>query len=298
LIFATEIRSEFNTPSEGAAWFPFDMHELGVRFTSNWDQSDFILIPHADNPWTKETAILFHEKPITRVVDQQTARIRQDELREALTKVWTWSDVLLQFKTNIGFTGVKYSECTAIMLVERRYALFIIYEVLRPLVLALLCPLNLNFFDNDTDRLTYVLTVILAMSFAFVRASTERITLVDYYRLSMFVFAGFTLVVSSFTFLFPNLENSNIIAVAWTGFLFFHLPVIFPIIYLHLPYRRKARKRYFAQSSIADVEHNIVKATSRALRLNRSERKRVKKEKQPRKPKKDELHVEVEDDGF
>jgi len=243
LVFAIEAHGTFPLGSRGG-FFPFDFHELTFKVTSNWDSEKLVFVPWDDKKvWTPEIATRLLEEEVP-VLDVNVSRIRQDEMRESLKNTWDYSRTpRLVFTSNEGFTGKKYSEVQVQVLVTRYAFIHIAYEMLRPIALALLAPLAINFFDDEATRLGFVSSILIAMSLAFLRGSSERVTFADYYKLAMFVFTAVVLVFSSFTSLIPDLAKIDIVGASWALFVVLHGCFVLAYLY-QLKLTRNARLRH------------------------------------------------------
>ncbi|GBG34320.1 Hypothetical Protein FCC1311_105432 [Hondaea fermentalgiana] len=247
---------------ERGAWFPFDFHELNVAITSNWDDSKFILAPWADSKlrrsvWSEECAVAALENEVT-LVDSGCSRVRDEEVILVLRNRFKWNSTpRLTFGSSRGFTDLRYSQATASVLVDRRatFVQHIIYELLRPFLLAVLAPLSVLFFEDAATRLNYCVTLLVAMSLAFLRSTGDRVTFSDYYKLGMFLYAAIALVLSSFDNIIKDLNNINVQLSAWVVFLVFH--ALYYVAYLKYTWEsRSTHKQYRTKVKTYEVVTN------------------------------------------
>lgn len=258
LTFAYEFDGTFPLGDRGA-WFPFDFHELKVSITSNWDDTKLVFVPWADTSidrvkWPPELAVamLDHE---TTLVDSKCGRVRDEEVVLTLRNKFTWySTPKITFYNSQGFSRFRYSEVTGSVLVDRRatFVQHVVYEFMRPLLLAVLAPLSILFFSDESARLSYNVSLLVAMSLAFMRSTGDRVTFSDYYKLAMFLYASIALVLSSFSNIIPDLDNINVQLGAWVIFLMFH--ALFLFAYLNYTWRSRSLHNKFHSSSETTYE--------------------------------------------
>ncbi|CAK9052673.1 Uncharacterized protein SCF082_LOCUS28783, partial [Durusdinium trenchii] len=247
LIHAYELDGTFPLgKNERGLYYPFDFHDLKMAISSNWDAEKLIFIPW-DSEWGLTTArnMMNYKGGSVPIVDATISRARVPDLDASLKNKWRYEKVpRLTFSYTDGFSNRhKYSEVHATLYVERVALLHLANEMMRPLLLAVLAPLSLYFFETAQERLGYNSSILIAMSLAFLRTNAERTTLAEYYKLAMFLFSAIALVLATFEDIFSDFPRGTVEALMWI--FFFGLNVIFIIFLLFLQPRRLSVKRKY-----------------------------------------------------
>ncbi|GBG29071.1 Hypothetical Protein FCC1311_052932 [Hondaea fermentalgiana] len=247
LTFCYELEGIYPLGTRGAM-YPYDFHELKIKFTSNWDHETLLFVPWADDylrgreRWPVEIAQSL--KDVT-VVDERVATIRKEEVAPTLYQRWKWIEIpAINFTISRGFGGrYSYSDVACTVFVHREVGLMqpIISVFLQPMLLAALAPLSIEFFPDEASRLSFNISLLIAMSVSFT-SSGSRVTFADYYKLGMFFFGALVLVLASFTELIPELEEFNVRTICWSIFCALHAVFVVVIVayevFVMLPVRR------------------------------------------------------------
>ena len=248
LVFAYEIVGTFPLGTSGnGLYYPFDYHELEISFTSNWDCKHLIFIPW-DSNWSMSSAKA-SLTATTKFVDPCASRARKQDILNTLKNKWTFTTTpMLNFTSSSGMTQYTYSEVRGSIFVQRCSLVPVVYEVLRPFVLGILTPSSLSFFGTDPQtRLQFNVSVLVAMSLAFVRATGERITMADMFRLSMFCVAAAILILDAF--FSSELKESTLRLVTWIIFLAVCAVFILGILFIIWPSGLLRRRQHNSKSS-------------------------------------------------
>ncbi|GBG34321.1 Hypothetical Protein FCC1311_105442 [Hondaea fermentalgiana] len=233
---------------ERGAWFPFDFHELNVAITSNWSRSKLYLVPWAESKlrrtvWSEECAVVAFESGVT-LVDSECARVRDEEVILVLGNRFKWGGTpRLVFRSPRKFAeDLLYSWVTATVIVARRpsFDQHVIYELLWPLMLAILAPLSMLISEDAAARLSYCVALLVAMSLSFLRSTSTRVTFSDFYKLAMFLFVCITLIFSSLDKVFNSIDVQRS---AWIIFIVIH--ILFYAAYLRYIWKSRSTHRQY-----------------------------------------------------
>lgn len=252
LIYALEMDGTFPLGKhERGLLYPFDFHKLKMQVTSNWDADTLVFRPWDCN-WDEETSLRACQQH-THIVDDQVSRMRKEDIKATMRTKWKINysaPPRLTFTMSKGFHSSTYSEVHAAIMVERRPLVHILYELLRPLALAMLAPLSLYFFPatDSIDRVAYNVSLLVAMSLAFLRGSSERVTLSDVYKVLMFVFSSIVVGIVALPSLDISFGDAAAKGVAWGLLLAFHAAIVLWYIYV-FPARVTMRHSFATKNS-------------------------------------------------
>lgn len=256
LVYCYDVEASFSTGDKSSGTlYPFDYHTLGIKITSNWDSKELLFAPWGSH-WTEDEANGTLHVPVS-VVDEKCCRFRNTLRGKTIGHVWKHTLIpRLLIASSDGFTGrFVYSNATVSVFVSRRLSYHSVYELIRPFALAALGPLALVYIADTSSRVTYSVSLIVAMSFAFVTTKNRRITFSDYYRLLMFIFAATNLIFA----INPNGGNILYQVGSWGMFLLFHgilgaaLAVAYPARFREWTTHRSIRGNTLVGLGLVDV---------------------------------------------
>lgn len=156
--------------------------------TTEFDKSKLVFVPW-DSQFSREEVLAAGEVPIA-VVDAKCTRFRNTLNAVHLLHVWNVCKIpRMRITTTDSFTGKKvFSNCQVSLYISRRALASFLYEFLRPISIAAVCPVGVYVIPDPVAKVTFTTSLILTMSVAFQSSKTKRITLADYGKISYFMY--------------------------------------------------------------------------------------------------------------
>jgi hypothetical protein len=157
--------------------------------TTEFDKSKLVFVPW-DSHFSREEVLAAGEVPIA-VVDAKATRFRNTLNAVHLLHVWNVCNIpRMRITTTDSFTGKKvFSNCQVSLYISRRALASFMYEFLRPISIAAVCPVGVYVIKDPIAKVTFTTSLILTMSVAFQSSKTKRITLADYGKISYFMYS-------------------------------------------------------------------------------------------------------------